>query len=133
MCRYQNLSLSLKKTSIFPDRFEFVRINVSKDGNRPTMSKHQLVEHWPDPTIVCEILSLIGFAIFYSSFIPLFETRVSRLHEITKLESTETVEPHFDESARKEWEDIKEALLSDPCLAHYDHTQRLYLRMGMRS
>ncbi len=43
----QNLSLSLKKMHIFPKQFEFVGIDICQDGNRRTMSKHQLLQHWP--------------------------------------------------------------------------------------
>ena len=49
VCQSVNLSLSLKKTQMFKKRFEFVGIDVSPDGNRPAMSKHQLIEHWPKP------------------------------------------------------------------------------------
>ena len=48
----QNLSLSLKKSHIFPPRFEFVGIDVCPEGNRPAMSKHQLLQHWDAPQIV---------------------------------------------------------------------------------
>ena len=88
VCQSQNLLLSLKKASIFSKRFEFVGIYVSHDGNRSAMSKHQLIETWPGPDIVHDISSLIGFAIFFSLYMPLFETRIPRLREITKLEST---------------------------------------------
>ena len=72
VCRSRDPSLSLKKTSVSPKKFEFVGTNVSQVDNRPAMSKHQLVQHLPDPVIVHGFLSRIGFAIFYSSFIPLF-------------------------------------------------------------
>ena len=45
VCHSQNLSLSLKTTHIFPNRFEFVGIDVCIDGNRPAMSKHQLLKN----------------------------------------------------------------------------------------
>jgi hypothetical protein len=45
VCQFQNLSLGLKKSHIFPMLFEFVGIDVCPDGNRPTMSKHQLLQH----------------------------------------------------------------------------------------
>lgn len=44
VCLSQRLSLSLKKSHFFPDRIEFVGIDVSRDGNRPAMSKHQLLK-----------------------------------------------------------------------------------------
>ena len=47
ICQAYRLSLSLKKSRIFSKRFEFVGIDVCPDGNRPAMSKHQLLVHWP--------------------------------------------------------------------------------------
>jgi hypothetical protein len=37
------LTLSLKKSHVFPKRFEFVGIDISPDGNCPAMSKHDLL------------------------------------------------------------------------------------------
>jgi hypothetical protein len=62
----QNLLLSLKKSSIFPKRVEFVGIDICADGNRPAMSKHQLLIHWPTPVVVCDIAKFVGFLQFYS-------------------------------------------------------------------
>jgi hypothetical protein len=73
VCQSYQLSLSLRKSHIFPKRFEFVGIDVCLDGNCPAMSKHQLFEHWPQPETVRDIAKLIGFAQFYSKFIPNFE------------------------------------------------------------
>ncbi len=46
ICKAYQLTLSLKKSHFFPERLEFVGINVSPDGNRPAMSKHELIQHW---------------------------------------------------------------------------------------
>ena len=116
VCLSQNLSLTLKKSHIFPKRMEFFGIDVSQDGNRPAMSKHQLLRTWPDPVTVCDIISLIGFAIFYPSFIPHFEVGIKRLRKITKSVYSEPVAPHFGKAAKDKWEDIKQALLSDRCI-----------------
>jgi hypothetical protein len=42
VCQSYQLSLSLRKSHIFPKCFEFVGIDICSDGNRPAMSKHQL-------------------------------------------------------------------------------------------
>jgi hypothetical protein len=73
ICQLQNLSLNLKKLHIFPKQFEFVRIDICQDGNCPAMSKHQLLQHWPMPIIMCGIAKFVGFMQFYSCFIPYFE------------------------------------------------------------
>jgi hypothetical protein len=67
------LPLSLLKSHIFPKRFEFVGIDVCLDGNRPSMSKHQLLEPWPQPDFIRDVARIVGLAQFYSKFIPQFE------------------------------------------------------------
>ncbi len=49
ICKSYRLTLSLRKSHFFPQRFEFVGIDVLPDGNRPAMSKHDLHMHWPTP------------------------------------------------------------------------------------
>jgi hypothetical protein len=66
VAQLQNLLLSLKKSSIFPKRVEFVGIDVCPDGNWPAMSKHQLLIHWPTPVVVRNIAKFVGFLQFYS-------------------------------------------------------------------
>ncbi len=62
-----------KKSHIFPKQFEFVGSNVCPEGNHPAMTKHQLLEHWPMPIIVCDIAKFVGFMQFHSCFVPNFE------------------------------------------------------------
>ena len=66
VCLAYRLLLSLKKSFIFPIRFEFVGNEVCPEGNRPAQSKHQLLESWPKPEIVRDVAKFIGFAQFYS-------------------------------------------------------------------
>jgi hypothetical protein len=73
VCQAYQLSLSLQKSHIFLKGFEFVGIDVCSDENRPTMSKHEVFEHWPQPETVHDVAKIIGFAQFYSKFIPQFE------------------------------------------------------------
>jgi hypothetical protein len=127
VCQYQNLSLSLKKSHIFPKRFEFIGIDVSPDGNRPAMSKHSLLYHWPAPELVWDVAKFVGFAQFYSLFIPQFEQRISTLRAIMKNEYTDPVCPYWSLDAQATFQDIRFALLSDPCLKWYDHCLLLVL------
>ncbi len=77
VCQAYNLSLNLRKSSFLPTRFEFVGVDVCKDGNCPAQSKHGLLKSWPAPKLVCNVAKLIGFAQFYSRFIPNFKMRAS--------------------------------------------------------
>ena len=91
ICKAYRLTLSLKKSHFFPKRLEFVGIDVSHDGNRPAMSKHELIKHWPVPELVRDVASFVGFLQFYSKFIPNFEIRVEPLRRIMEREHTKMV------------------------------------------
>jgi hypothetical protein len=94
VCQAYCLSLSLKKSFIFPKRFEFVGNDVCPDGNRPAQSKHQLLQSWPSPEIVRDVAKFIGFAQFY----------------------TDPVAAIWTVACQRAFIDIREAILSDPCL-----------------
>jgi hypothetical protein len=69
VCQSYCLSLSLRKSFIFPKQFEFVGNDVSPDGNWPAQTKHQLLKSWPKPETVWDIAKFIGFTQFYSIYI----------------------------------------------------------------
>ncbi len=58
VCQSQNLFLSLKNSHIFPKQYEFVGINVCPNDNRPAMSNHQLLLHWPLPVIAHDVANV---------------------------------------------------------------------------
>ena len=125
VCRSYHLSLSLKKSS---RRFEFVGNDVSPDGNRPAQTKHQLLESWPKPEIVRDVAKFIGFAQFYSVYIHHFELHIAPLREITiKSEYTDLVAPLWSDAAQRSLDDVKEAILSDPCLMRFNHNRLIVL------
>ncbi len=93
------------------------------------MSKHQLLVHWPQPEFVRDVAKIVGFAQFYGKFIPQFEIQIAPLRDlITKLEYTEPVAPHWTTAAQDSFDDIKHAILSNPCLNHFDHNRLIVLR-----
>ena len=129
VCKAYRLSLKLGKSFFFPKRVEFVGIDVCPDGNRPAMSKFELIRSWPDPTTVRDIAKLVGFGQFYSSFIPNFELLIGPLREVMKLDYTEPITPQiWTPSVAGSWTGIKESILGDPCLARFDHRKLTVLR-----
>jgi hypothetical protein len=107
---------------------------VSPDGNRPAQTNHQLLELWPKPEIVQDIAKFIGFAQFYSIYIHHLELRIVPLREITiKLEYTNPVAPLWLVAAQHSMDDIKEAILSDPCLMRFNHNRLVVLRTDFSS
>jgi hypothetical protein len=128
VCKSQNLSLSLAKSHIFPKQFEFVGVDVSPNGNCPATSKHALLHHWPAPELVRNVAKFVGFAQFYSRFIPQFEQRIGALREIMQNKYTEPVDPYWTQEAKAEFMDIRLAILADSCLKRYNHRLLLVLR-----
>jgi hypothetical protein len=127
ICQSQNLSLSLKKSHIFPKRFEFVGIDVFPEGNRPAMSKHQLLRHWPTPIIVHDVTLFVGFMQFYFQFIPHFEVRITALCDILCKDYSLILGALWSQYAQFVFDDKCNAILEDPCLHRYDHCKLLVL------
>jgi hypothetical protein len=98
------------------------------------MSKHQLLQHWPQPEFVRDVAKIVGFAQFYGKFIPQFELRIAPLRDlITAHEYTVPAAPHWTTSCQNSFEDIKHAILSDPCLKCFDHNRLIVLRTDFSS
>ncbi len=128
------LSLSLRKSYIFPRRFEFVGNDVCPDGNRPAQSKHQLLQLWPTPEIVHDVAKFIGFAQFYRTYIHHFELRIQPLCNLTiKCEYTKPVATIWTDECTRSFNDVRNAILSDPCLLRYNRARLVILRSDFSS
>jgi hypothetical protein len=92
------------------------------------MSKHALLHHWPAPELVRDVAKFIGFAQFYSRFIPQFEQRIGALRKIMRNKYTEPVNPYWTQEAKAEFMDIQSAILANPCLKRYNHHLLLVLQ-----
>ncbi len=80
------------------------------------MSKHELLKHWPTRTLVRDVASFVGFLQFYSKFIPCFELRSAPLRAIMAQEYTETIGSSWNSEAQNTFDELRKAVLSDPCL-----------------
>jgi hypothetical protein len=134
VCLAYRLSLSPKKSFIFPKQFEFVGNDVCEEGNHPAQSKHQLLSNWPQPELVRDIAKFIGFVQFYSMYIHHFELRITPLHKLTiNHEYTDLVAPIWTDTALQALNDIKGAILSDPCLMRFNHKCLVVIRTDFSS
>ncbi len=128
-----HLTLSLKKSHFFPTRFEFVKINVSPDGNHPAMSKHKLLQSWPAPSLVCNIASFVGFLQFYSKFIPCFELCAELLQTIMLQEYTKPIGDMWTPDVQSTFDSLMNSILEDPCLRHFDPAKLTVLHTDFSS
>ena len=133
VCQAYNLSLSLKKARIFPKRFEFVGVDVTPTGNFPARSKHVLLESWPIPSEVRDVAKFIGFGQFYSRFIPNFELRVTALRSITCHDYSMPLGDLWTPEAEAAFDDIRKAILDDPCVKRFDPAKLVVLRTDFSS
>jgi hypothetical protein len=98
------------------------------------MSKHQLLEHWPQPGFIRDVAKVVGFAQFYGKFIPQFELGIAPLcNLITKLEYTKPVAPHWTTAAQNSFDNIKLTILSNPCLKHFHRNHLIVLQSDFLS
>jgi hypothetical protein len=116
VCQVYRLSLNLRKSHFFPKWFEFVGINICVDGNRPAKSKHNLLTTWPALEFVRDVEKFISFSQFYSCFIHHFELCIAPLRELTKHEYTNPLGPLWMDTAQAALDDMKNAIISNPCL-----------------
>jgi hypothetical protein len=129
VCQAYRLSLNLRKSFIFAVCFEFVRIDVCDNGNHPAKSKHTLLQTWPPPERMHNVEKFIRFAQFYLIFIHHFEICIAPLRELTTLKYTEFIAPHWTAAAQAALDDMKEAILSDPCSLRFDYQKLIVLRI----
>ncbi len=79
------------------------------------------MKSWPAPELVRDVAKLNGFEQFYSRFIPNFEIRAEPSRRICKQEYTEPVAAYWTPEAEGAWEDLKEAIVLDPCIQQFDY------------
>ena len=82
IARKYHLTWKLKKCQWFPKEVEFVGVDVSTHGNSPSKEKIVIMEAWKYPITSRDIMSFIGFAIFYLCWIPYFELKVDPLRSM---------------------------------------------------
>ena len=68
-----------------------------------------------------DVATFIGFAQFYSKYIHHFELRVTPLRGLTiKHEYTNPVAAIWTDACQRSFDDIRDAIISDPCLLCYN-------------
>ncbi len=97
------------------------------------MSKHQLLEHWPMPIIICDVTKFVAFIQFYSRFIPNFEIQITPLRIILCEEYTMQLKSLWTQEAQHTFTDICHAVLKDPCLQQYNNCKLLMLHTDFSS
>ena len=130
IARKYNLTWKLKKCRQFPDKVEFVGVDIAKNGNTPAESKKARLSAWALPKIPRDIMAFISYAAFYRRWIPYFERKIYPLREIIKefpidkvLTPTEFLLKHINV-----YKLLKNMLLSSPILQRANIKKRFYAK-----
>jgi hypothetical protein len=97
------------------------------------MSKHNLLNHWPTPTIVRDIASFVGFIQFYSKFIPCFELCTEPLQNIMLREYTEPIGDMWMSVVHATFNSLRNSILDDSCLCHFNPSKLTVLHTKFSS
>ena len=85
------------------------------------------------PEFVRDFAKFIGFAQFYSRFIPNFKMRAAPIPTVTKQEYTDPIARHWTPDTEGAWEYLKDAILSDPCIQRFDYWKLVALHTDFSS
>jgi hypothetical protein len=126
--------IELAESHIFPKHFEFVGIDVCLDGNCPAMSKHQLLQiglnlkqsaMWPKSSGLLKSTA-------NSYHILSFELLLFA-HSPQNLNTPKSLHPTGQLQLRQPFDNIKQAILSNPCLKRFNHQRLIVLRTDFSS
>ena len=102
------------KCEFFKDEIKLLGVTVNKHGFGLEDTKVTDVRNWPIPTNLKSLKGFIGFCNFYRRFLKNFSLIARPLHELDK----KGVEWKWEKEQQKAFDKLKEAILSEPCLAH---------------
>ena len=123
------LSFNPKKCDFFLDRVEWIGFDLRPHGNSPASSKYDLVRNWPLPSSGQSLHSFVGLLNFYARFIPHFETRVGPLRLLVRRFHRKPIPADaWTPSLTSLFNDLKQALTSDPLLRRYDSSLPTFIK-----
>jgi hypothetical protein len=135
IARKYNLTWKLSKSRWFPEKVEFVGVDVSVKGNSPAASKNERLRTWKTPTNPREIMAFIGFAIFYNRWIPYFEIKIQPLRRLIATCPLDVPfkANQFSMEHQKLYDTVKNCILTAPILQRADIHKRFYLKTDFSS
>jgi hypothetical protein len=123
--RVEEVGLRLKasKYEFHTDRTEYLGYIISPSGIQMDAEKVRAVAEWREPTNVKGVQSFLGFANFYRRFIRDFSKITVPLTRLTRKDTPWG----WDDAAQSAFEQLKQAMVSEPILRHFDPARPLTL------
>ena len=129
--RERGLQLDIDKCEFFVSEVKYLGMYVGINGIRMDPEKVEAILNWKTPESVKEVQSFLGFANFYRRFIFEYSKKVRCLTELTKGEHytikggkkrTRYNDFIWSDKCQSAFEELKQAFVNAPILAHYDPT-----------
>jgi hypothetical protein len=138
--RKAKLYVKLSKCEWHTDRTEYLGYVVTPEGVSIDPERVRTIQDWPLPASVRDIRVFVGFMNYYRRFIEGFSRIVLPLTSLTKKEPgqarggpamrrEESVALKLPEKARQSFQNLKDAFLKIPILAHFEREKETRLEV----
>jgi len=104
------------KCELFQNRIEYCGHEIDMHGLHKTKSKIKAVLNCKRPTNVSELRSFLGLVNYYHRFLPNLATTLHPLYELLKCD----ISFKWSKQCEEAFEKVKQDLVSENVLAHYD-------------
>ena len=131
--RKAGLMLQPEKCKLFQNQVEYLGHLVSAEGIRPLDDYVAIVRDWPEPTTISELRTFLGKVQYYRRFIRQFSKIAAPLYDLLSSKAKEEGKTDgkaikVDAEARKAFQDLRQALVEAPILAHPDfHSEEPFI------
>jgi hypothetical protein len=115
--------LKASKCEFHTDRMEYLGYIISPSGIQMDPEKVRAVAEWREPMNVKGVQSFLGFANFHRRFIRDFSKITVPLTRLTRKDTPWG----WDDAAQSAFEQLKQAMVSEPILRHFDPARLLTL------
>jgi hypothetical protein len=118
--RQAHLYCSLKKSTLFTTKLNFLGHNISQQGIEADNAKVERILNWPAPTMAKEVRRFLGLVRYISVFLPALAKHTTVLTPLTQKECN-SVFPTWTPEHHHAFESIKALVVSHDCLTTIDH------------
>lgn len=121
--REHKLRLKPSKCTFLSTSIEYLGFQISKGQVAPINKNIEVIKNFKVPSSRKALRSFLGTVNFYRRHIPDFSKRTLHLTDLTR----DNGRFSWTEEAQKEFEDLKKALISKPCLALPDFSKEFQI------
>ena len=116
--------LNSPKCEIIKTQISYLGFSISLNKISVKQSYLGKISDWPEPQSLKNLESFLGFLSYYASLIPYFSQGAFHLSELRRLVRNKKIKLEWSPLHKSEFDDLKKALLSSPCVGFPSMTSR---------